>query len=265
MKKILFVLFTLTFISFFCFTRLPSAKAEETKTFIGKIESFKPVLGRPPKWTFAKFTAVADNGEKKEIWILGVSGVSPTSVTDLDGKPMDKSGYNHRPQVGKKVDVKYSTAENGRDEAISIRYVPLGYVQPPIAPANTALETITNVSGTNIFVGKVLKGGVTFSLRCPYRFIIVTDNGEKKDIWIPRGNLRITDVNGKSVYGAPPRAGKKMEVKYLIGDNSQYEAVSMRYVPLDYVLPANVPLEVAQPVQGTTTRTGNTFTGINRQ
>jgi hypothetical protein len=129
-------------------------------------------------------------------------------------------------------------------------------------------EMPVNAAENNIFIGKVVKGGVTFSLRCPYRFVIVTDNGERKDIWVPRDGLRITDVNGKSVYGAPPRKGKKMEIKYLIGDNGQYEAASMRYVPLDYVpqpaaltTPANAAAETTQPIQETAVQPGNTLVG----
>ena len=482
MRKIFIASLVILTINFFCPVQLPSAEAGETQTFVGTIESFRPVMGRPPKWYFTQFTAVADNGEKKEIWILGTSGASPTSVTDFDGKPIEKPRYNHRPQVGKKVEVKYSVAENGRNDAISIRYVPADYVIEPAAPmaqgyvsssptaqfGNTVIGRIDKVlpipprfrtnhncvldvvpdsgekyisfalrnaaltyfdgkplavqdlkkgervevkypginrtsldgikeamaisvryipadyvpqqaasaaseqtpQGTsvqpgdtfvgtiqsfphgplqfksgpplwpfgmivvvsdngeksnflivgsgpnattfydvdgkvgtvqdikveigkkvevkyatpaetaryankqlavlvrfvsadyvpqppaqtgaaqvaqpaaaiaseglgraakdNIFVGKVVKGGVTFSLRCPYRFVIVTDNGETKDIWIPGDGLTITDVNGKPVVGAPPRKGKRMEIKYLVGDNGQYEAVSMRYVP----------------------------------
>jgi hypothetical protein len=357
MRKIFIASLVILAINFFCPVQLPSAEAGETQTFVGTIESFRPVMGRPPKWYFTQFTAVADNGEKKEIWILGTSGASPTSVTDFDGKPIEKPRYNHRPQVGKKVEVKYSVAENGRSDAVSIRYVPADYVIEPAAPmaqgyvsssltaqfGNTVIGRIdkvlpipprfrtnhncvldvvpdsgekyisfalrnaaltyfdgkplavqdlkkgervevkypginrTSLDGIkeamaisvryipadyvpqppvqtgaaqvaqpaaaiaseglgraakdNIFVGKVVKGGVTFSLRCPYRFVIVTDNGETKDIWIPRDGLTITDVNGKPVVGAPPRKGKRMEIKYLVGDNGQYEAVSMRYVP----------------------------------
>ncbi|MBI4706510.1 MAG: hypothetical protein HY761_01095 [Candidatus Omnitrophica bacterium] len=271
MKKIFVALLVIVIINFLCFTQLPSVRAEEARTFIGTIESFRPVMGRPPKWYFARFTAVNDIGEKKEFWILGASGASPTSVTDFDGKPMDKPGYNHRPQVGKKVEVKYSTAGNGRNEAISIRYVPADYVPQVTAPAaqpglnSTSSAIAVSEAGNNIFVGKVVKGGVTFSLKCPYRFVIVIDNGEKKDVWIPRDNMRITELNGNSVYGAPPRAGRKMEIKYLTGDNGQYEAVSMHYVPEDYVQKSTTPVLLTQTPATTTEQEvkfqGNVFVG----
>jgi len=144
----------------------------------------------------------------------------------------------------------------------------LSNIQPSVAtPPSTPQANVPDQSN-NILIGKVVKGGVTFSLRCPYRFVIVTDNGDRKDIWVPRDGLRITDLNGKSVYGAPPRKGKKMEIKYLIGDNGQYEAASMRYVPLDYVpqpaaltTPANAASETTQPIQEATAQSANTFTG----
>ncbi len=267
MKKVFLILLIILSISFFWSVKLPSVGAEEAKTFIGVIESLRPVMGRPPKWYSARFTALADNGEKLEIWILGASGAAPTSVTDFDGKPMEKTGYNHRPKVGKKVEVKYLMAENGRNDAMSVRYVPLDYAgQPSLSTLSQSAPSaaVASEAGNNIFIGKVAKGGVTFSLRCPYRFKIVTDNGETKDIWVPRDNLRITDINGKSVYGAPPRKNKKMEVKYLIGDNGQYEAVSMRYVPLDYVpqpAAATVPEKTIPESQRANDATGDTFTG----
>ncbi len=227
MKKLFLVMITVIFVSFLSNIQPSQAKADEPKTFIGTIESFRPTFARPPKWPIARFTAVADNGEKIEVYVLG----RDTTVTDVDGKSIE----NKRPQVGKKVEIKYTTGEHEiyggqRYEAISIRYVPTDYVlQSSVATPPSTPQANVPAQSNNILVGKVLKGGVTFSLLCPYRFVIVTDNGERKDIWIPRDGLRITDINGKSVYGAPPRKGKKMEVKYLIGDNGQYEAVSMRY------------------------------------
>ncbi len=114
MKKIFFVLLAIAVISSFCFVQLPSVRADEAKTFIGKIESARPNMGRPPKWMYAKATLVADNGEKLDIYFLGA-----TIITDVDGKSINGSA----PKRGKKVEVKYSTAENGRNEAITIRYL----------------------------------------------------------------------------------------------------------------------------------------------
>ena len=114
MKQILVALFADAAITYFCSVQLPSANADEAKTFIGKIESARPMLGKPPKWTYAKFTAIADNGEKVDIYMLGA-----TVITDVAGKAINGSA----PKKNKKVDVKYSTAGNGRNEAISIHYL----------------------------------------------------------------------------------------------------------------------------------------------
>ena len=92
MKKILFALLIILVSDSFCSVQLPSVRADETKTFIGTIESFNPTFARPPKWPIARFTAVADNGEKIEIYVL----VKDTTVTDIDGKLIE----NKRLQVG---------------------------------------------------------------------------------------------------------------------------------------------------------------------
>lgn len=259
MKKSFLVTILVIFVSFLSYIQPSQAKADEPRTFIGTIESFRPTFARPPKWPIARFTAIADNGEKIEVYVLQ----KDTTVTDVNGKSIE----NKRPQVGKKVEIKYSTGEHEiyggqRYEAISIRYLPANYVpQPSVATPPSTPQANVPAQSNSILVGKVVKGGVTFSLRCPYRFVIVTDNGERIDIWIPRDGLTITDLNGKAVYGAPPRAGKKMEIKYLIGDNGQHEAVSMRYVPADYVPRPAAQTTSAQAAQGTSAQPGDTFVG----
>ena len=70
-KKLFLVTIAVIFVSFLSNIQPSQAKADEPKTFIGTIESFRPVMGRPPKWPIARFTAVADNGEKIEIYVLG--------------------------------------------------------------------------------------------------------------------------------------------------------------------------------------------------
>ena len=64
MRKMLLVLTAIAFIGSFCFVQLPQAKAEETKTFVGKVGSVEKRIGKPPKWTYAILTVVADGGEK---------------------------------------------------------------------------------------------------------------------------------------------------------------------------------------------------------
>ncbi len=83
--------------------------------------------------------------------------------------------------------------------------------------------------------------------------------------WVPRDGLNIKDINGKMRVGAPPRARKRMEVKYTLGDNGQYEAAAMRYVAEDYV-PGQEPAptataQTAQAVTPAQSQPGETFTG----
>ena len=84
---------------------------------------------------------------------------------------------------------------------------------------------------------------------------------------MPKGGSTIIDIDGKPVFGAPPKKGRRIEVKYSVVDGDNI-AVSMRYVPLDYVLqPAasTVPLgassETTTPVQKTTNQAGDIFEG----
>jgi hypothetical protein len=250
MRKMFFVILIITAISSFYSAQPPSARAEETKTFVGTIKSFPygfRFKSGPPLWPFGMIEVSANNGQQNNFLIVG-SGLRATIFYDIDGEnlgtvtaSLSKTEVAKKVEIGKKVEVTYTTPPEtarfiNRNLAISVRYVTADYVPQPTAPAAQAgsnpisTQTISSDVG-NVFVGKVVKGGVTFSLHCPYRFVIVTDNGEKKDIWVPRDNMRITDINGNSVYGVPPRANKRMEIKYSIGDNGQYEAVSMRYLP----------------------------------
>lgn len=87
MKKMLFVLIAIAFVSSLCFAAEPAVKADEVKTFTGKIESVRKLMGKPPKWTYAEFTVVADSGEKTIIYVLRA-----TAVTDASGQDMCESG-----------------------------------------------------------------------------------------------------------------------------------------------------------------------------
>ncbi|MDD5495862.1 MAG: hypothetical protein PHP46_02020 [Candidatus Omnitrophica bacterium] len=229
MKKILIALFVILVVNSFCSVRLSSVSADEAKTFIGTIESLRPAMGRPPKWYAVRFTAVAANGEKKDFWILGLSGSSPTSVIDFDGKPMDKPGYNHRPRVGKKVEIKYSIASNGYNEAISIRYVPSDYApQPAITTGrpNVAAQTVVtaNAYGEKIFVGKIESSPPNFRIPPMRKIILVSDNGDRITVFVSR-EIAIRDMKAY-----PTRIGKRVEVKYSVAQNGENETTSVRYL-----------------------------------
>lgn len=255
MKKAYFVLFVMLATSCFCAVRLPLAIADEIKTFLGTIESIRPCMSRPPKWYCATFVAVADNKESKEFWILGLSGSRPTSVTDFEGKPMDKPGYNHRPQVGKKVEVMYTISENGHNDAISIRYVPVDYAQKAIAAeemVNTATQT--TVRDKNTLIGRVENiSGVApgFTNNWTYsKIAILTDNGNEFTFFVNK-DTALTNENG--VTNPPlPKNGQWIEVKYSTKENGTSEAVSICYFDSK---PAS------QPTAASTLRPENIFTG----
>lgn|GEM_PF-1757314 len=234
MKKISFMLLISTAIISFGSVRLPLARADETKTFIGTIESFRPTFARPPKWPIARFTAVAENGEKIEVYVLG----RDTTVTDIDGKSIE----NKRPQVGKKVEIKYSTGEHEiyggmRYEAISIRYVPSDYVSQPVtitdqpnsaAPGaahdkNTLIGTVKDIAG----IAPGLSNNWTYA-----KIVVVADSGNESAFFINK-NTALT--NEKGVTNPPlPKKDQRVEIKYSIGEDGRNEAVSVRYVPMDY-------------------------------
>lgn len=264
MKKLSLVAIVVIFVSFLSNILPSQATADEPKTFIGTIESFRPVFARPPKWPIARFTAVADNGEKIEVYVLG----RDTTVTDIDGKSIESK----RPQVGKKVEIKYITGEHEiyggqRYEAISIRYVPADHVSQPAAPSKPATVSATpgNAVKDNIFVGKIESSGG--ALRYWWKFTVVADNGEKKEFRVPRGGSTIIQIDGKQRYGEAPRRGRKIEVKYSVTERGDNVTTSMRYVPLDYVQPTassvstNAASETTQPAQERAGQTENTFTG----
>jgi hypothetical protein len=114
MKNVLFVVIGVLFVSSLCFFQQPSAKADAIKTFTGKVESVTSTLGRPPKWTYAKIVVIADKGDKSTFFIL-----KATTLSDARGNINPSS----LPKKGESVEAKYSTAENGRNEAISIHYL----------------------------------------------------------------------------------------------------------------------------------------------
>ena len=112
MKKILSAVIGVLFVSSLCFSQQPSAKADGTKTFTGKVESITATLGRPPKWTYAKIMVIPDKGDKSTFFIQ-----KATTLSDVKGNTNPPL-----PKKGERVEIQYSTAGNGRNEAISIRY-----------------------------------------------------------------------------------------------------------------------------------------------
>ena len=138
MKKIFLVLLAIAVISFFCLIQLHSASADEAKIFIGKVEKVTPLIGTPPTWTYNKIVVNDDKGTQETFFVM-----KATVITDVDGKDISGSGVTK----DKKVEIKYliitngSSITNGQNGAISIRYVPLDYVQQPTVAQTTSKAT----------------------------------------------------------------------------------------------------------------------------
>lgn len=274
MKRILLALIAVIFITSFFIAAGPSANAEEVKTFIGTIQSFPHGPGHfksgPPLWPFGMIVVAADNGEKNNFLIVG-DGPNATIFYDANGKSATVAHI--KVEIGKKVEVKYTIREQSmrylnKALAISVRYIPLDYVQPPVTPVAqaTSSETPANNSETNIFVGKIERSGG--ALRYWWKFTAVADNGEKKEFRVPRGGTTIIQIDGKQRYGEAPRRGRKIEVKYSVTERGDNVTTSMRYVPLDYIrqptassVPANALSGTTQLAQERAGQTGNIFTG----
>lgn len=131
------------------------------------------------------------------------------------------------------------------------------------------LGSSVNADESKIFAGKIEKSAPELmGFAYFWKFTVVSDNGERKEFYIPRGGTTIIQIDGKQRYGEAPRKGNKIEVKYLVTENGDNKTVSMRYVPLDYVqqpvpsaVSANVTSETTQAVRETTDQAGDVFTG----
>jgi len=235
-----------------------SARAEESKIFVGKIEKSGPAFRY--WWCF---TVVAGNGESKDFRVPK----GGSTIMQIDGKQR----YGEAPRKGRKIEVKYFVTERGDNETVSMRYVPLDYVQPTIVPEKPT-NTVTQVidQPKNILIGKVKDiTGIApgFVNNWTYAKISVfSDNGNEFVFFINKNTI-LTNENG--VTNPPlPKNNQRVEVKYSIGQNGNYEAVCIRYVPSDYVSqPAvlttstKVFSETTQAAREVTCQTGDTFAG----
>jgi hypothetical protein len=97
--------------------------SSEVKTITGTLDSYKPVMGRPPYWTFAKITVISETGEQVECFVS-----TKTVFTDVDGKQMENF-WSSPLAKGKKVELHYSTIVNGSsitegaNGAVSMHYL----------------------------------------------------------------------------------------------------------------------------------------------
>lgn len=212
----------------------PAQVVQETSVqpgniFVGKIEKDGPAFRY-----FWKFTAVADNGEKKEFCVPR----GGTTIIQIDGKQR----YGEAPRKGKKIEVKYSVTEGGENKTVSMRYVPLDYVSQPAAlttPANVSSETTQPVRETtgrtgNTFTGKVESVKKMFP-KPPYwrlaSLTVIADSGERADFDIV-SDTAVVDASGKDMgkgRGAwRLKNGERVEIKYAPAANNGHDkAVSI--------------------------------------
>ena len=135
MKKILFALLAVVFVSSLCFAQQPTVKVDGTKTFTGKVESVTLIIGKPPLltyvesatptisrqalWTYAKIVVITDKGDKSTFFIQ-----KATALSDAKGNTNPPL-----PTKGESIKIEYSIITNGskitngENGAISIRYL----------------------------------------------------------------------------------------------------------------------------------------------
>ncbi|MDD5454728.1 MAG: hypothetical protein PHW62_04435 [Candidatus Ratteibacteria bacterium] len=283
MKKIHLALLAVAFISSLFFVQLSQSEPDEVKTFVGTIESLRiaPAQFRsgPPLWPFGMIEVKSDSGEKSNFLLVG-EGEHATIFYKEDGQ--SDAWQNIKAKIGKKVEIKYAvTAETMRyankQLALSVRYLSEDYVpQPTVSPPQTNAVVSAKTKEAKIFLGTVKDVSAVLG-RAPNwtynRINVIADNGDKADFFVMRSTV-ITDVNGDNLSGKRVKKGQKAEIKYsILTDssaiiNGQKGAVSIRYVPSDYVpqiaasnTQASVSSETTQPVVETTGQTGNTITG----
>lgn len=125
MKKVLLVFIALAFVGSLCFAQQPTAPTtlaatETVKTFVGKVETVAPTMGKPPLWVYCRIVVMSDNGDTDSFYVM-----KSTAITDADGKDISGSAI----KKGKRVEVKSSiitngsAITNGKNGAVSIRYL----------------------------------------------------------------------------------------------------------------------------------------------
>ena len=123
-----------------------TANAYGEKIFVGKIEyTSRLSLHIPPGRTLR---ISSDNGDKLTVFVS-----KDIAIRDMKGYPI---------RIGEKAEVKYSSVTSGENEVISFRYVPLDYVQQPIAPvipAKTTSSTQASAQGSSFQLGETIPSG----------------------------------------------------------------------------------------------------------
>jgi len=200
------------------------ANTSETNIFVGKIERSGGALRY---WW--KFTATADNGEKKEFCVPR----GGSTIIQIDGKQR----YGEAPRKGRKIEVKYSVTEGGDNKTVSMRYVPLDYVQRPTVssvPASVPSEVTQPAQERagqtgNTFTGRVESVKKMLPKPPYWRLALLTvtgDSGEMRSIDIVN-DTAVTDASGKDMgkgRGAwHLKNGERIEIKYAPAANNGHD------------------------------------------
>ena len=119
MKKILFALLAVAFVSSLCFAQQSTAPVTKTvptpiviKTFTGKVDSVS--IGNPTKKIPSKIVVVDDKGQK-----LSFTVRTTTDITVKDGKTITLGNI----AKDNKVAIEYTTTQKGTNRAKSIKVI----------------------------------------------------------------------------------------------------------------------------------------------
>ena len=151
---------------------------------------------------------------------------------------------------GGSVHLESVSPEAGASEIASCKLTTaLDSVSAPTTATQQAVVT-ANAYGEKIFVGKI-EYTSNLGLHIPpgRTLRLSSDNGDKLTVFVSR------DIAIRDMKGYPTRIGEKAEVKYSSAASGDNEAISFRYVPVDYV---QKPTELAVTTQSPAAATNAT-------
>ncbi len=174
---------------------------------------------------------------------------SSVTVDAIAGQAYYLKGVNGK--WGGSVHLKSVSPEAGASEIVSCKLITtiLGSTLVPASAIQQAVP-MTNVYGEKIFVGKIEYTSRLGLHIPPGRTLrLSSDNGDKLIVFISN------DIVIRDMHASPTRIGEKAEVKYSSAANGDNEAISFRYVSVDY---AQKPTELVVTTQGSAAATSAT-------
>ena len=259
MKKILFALLIILVSDSFCSVQLPSAQAEEAKTFVGTVKRF---ASTNPLWyggdVWSKIDAESANGDNVTFIIF-----KDTAIYDIGDRKIDHIKRNQKAEIKYSLITAGNNMTNGKNRAISIRYVPADYAQQIVSSPGPTAQSGNTVIGR---IDLVLPFPPSFRTNSNCMIRVVPDNGGQY-MYFKLKEAAITDLDGKPLLVKSLNKGERVEVKYsdIIGTGfsgaKTAKAISMRYVASDYVPQPAAQTASVQAVQGTSSQSGDTFVG----